>query len=1031
MPGALARKYAEDEFPFERRVFSMSLNRCFVILLAACAAAFSLRAQTPAWIWHPNGGAQPADNEARYFRKVFTRGGGVKRAVLGIAADNHFTAYLNGKRVANGTGWEQLQQIDVTANIVAGTNTLAVEGRNDSGIAALLVRLEITGDDGKKQTVVTDTSWLAGAEKVARWPSRDFEPAGWVAARSLGELGVAPWGKITAAGVNKQRQQVSGGRPATPAESLTIAPGFKVELLRSAQSGEGSWVSMAVDPKGRLIVSPQGNEPMLRITLDAQGQIAKLEKMDVPVRAAMGLLYAFDSLYVNGQGPDGYHLYRLRDTNGDDQFDKVELLRKWNGNRGGTGEHGAHGIVLGPDQKLYVVCGNFVDVPEDILPSSPHRNYADDQVLPRAEDGNGFGTGRKPPGGYVLRMDADGRNAELFASGERNTYDIDFNPEGELFAFDSDMEWDWGTPWYRPVRVHHVVSAADHGFREGTAKWPAWYPDSLPPVLEIGVGSPTGVRFGTGARFPAKYQRAFYIMDWSYGRIIAVHLTPKGSSYSAQSENFVVGKPLNVTDMTIGPDGAFYFATGGRGTQSGLYRVSYVGSGDSTAPAGGTDALATQRSVRHRLEAFHGKQDAKAIETAWPLLNSDDRYLRYAARIAIESQPVDDWQDRALQERDVNASITALLALARYGSKDIQDKLIGCLGKLGGQQLSDEQTLEAVRVLEVCLARMGRPSDETAQKIVERLDPAFPSEDWRLNRELAQVLIYFEAPGIAKKCLDLVASAPSQEEQLHYIFHLRHLKTGWTMEDRQRYFAWFNRDRSQDKHPAQVEQWFADVGQKAHDGASFPKFIANIKKDAIATLGDAERVDLASLLNAQPAASRQPAKQRGFVREWKIADLEPALPQVGQGRNWARGKEVFTTAQCVACHRFGSEGGTVAPDITAAASKYSRRDILESILEPSKVISDQYQNITIVKKDDDELSGRLVEETPDKLVLLVNLLEPDKKTVVPKSEVRSRAAARLSGMPEGLVNIFTKEEILDLLAYIESGGNQKHAAFAK
>src|SRR5207249_10982056 len=142
----------------------------------------------------------------------------------------------------------------------------------------------------------------------------------------------------------------------------------------------------------------------------------------------------------------------LKDTKGDGNYDSVELLREW---KGGGGEHGAHGIVLGPDKKLYIVCGNFVGLPDDLLPTSPHRNYADDRVLPRAEDGNGFGAGKKPPGGFICRMDPDGKNAELYASGERNTYDIAFNADGELFGFDSDMEWDWGTPWYRPIRVCH------------------------------------------------------------------------------------------------------------------------------------------------------------------------------------------------------------------------------------------------------------------------------------------------------------------------------------------------------------------------------------------------------------------------------------------------------------------------------------------------------------------------------------------------------------------------------------------------
>jgi putative heme-binding domain-containing protein len=832
-------------------------------------------------------------------------------------------------------------------------------------------------------------------------------------------------------------------RTATPAESLKVLDGFKVELLRSAQPGEGSWVALTTDPKGRLILSPQGKEPMLRITLDGQGQIAKLENDAIPanVSGAMGLLYANNSLYVNGQGPDGYHMYRLTDTDGDDKFDKVELIRRW---EGGTGEHGAHGIVLGPDKKLYVVCGNFVGVPRDLLPTSPHKNYADDLILPRAEDGNGFGAGKKPPGGYVVRMDLDGKNCELFASGQRNTYDIGFNTDGELFGFDSDMEWDWGMPWYRPIRAFHAVSGGDTGFREGSGKWPEYYADSLPAVVNIGVGSPTGVRFGTGARFPRKYQRAFYMMDWSYGRIIAVHLMPKGASYAGTFENLVVGKPLNVTDFEIGPDGALYFATGGRGTQSGLYRVSYTEkfSDEKTTTTAAEAQAAEARALRHKLETFHGHKDAAALDAAWPHLNSEDRFIRYAARIAIESQPVEEWQKRALAERDLRASLTALLALARLGDKETQNELFEALGKTWDNCESEEQKLDALRVAQVAFARMGHPKQEVAEGTIKSLDAIYPAKSVALNRELCQMLIYLEAPGVVKKTLELLAKADTQEEQITYVFALRTMKQGWTMDDRKAYFSWFNKPSGtaddsasrtvvrNTKHSAQTVQWFKDVGRDYGDGASFPKFIANIRKDAVATLSDDERGELASLITA-PATTGQVATKpavRKFVREWKMSDFANTLDQAGKGRNFERGKEAYAVAQCLACHRFGNEGGSTGPDITAVSSRFSRVDLLSSILEPSKVISEQYQNITVTKKDGDDLTGRLVEDTDTKLVLITNPLSGE-KTEIKKNDVKSRAPSKVSPMPEGLVNILSKDEILDLLAYIESAGKKQAAAF--
>src|SRR5690606_4695849 len=163
--------------------------------------------------------------------------------------------------------------------------------------------------------------------------------------------------------------------------------------------------------------------------------------------------------------------------------------------------------------------------------------------------------------------------------GFRNQYDAGYNRAGELFTYDADMEWDMNTPWYRPTRVNHVVSGAEFGWRSGAGKWPAYYPDSVGTVVDVGPGSPTGTVFGYGAKFPAKYQEAFYVADWSYGKLYAVHLQPDGATYTGEVEEFVSGQPLALTDVEINPaDGAMYFAVGGRRTQSALYRVVYEGS---------------------------------------------------------------------------------------------------------------------------------------------------------------------------------------------------------------------------------------------------------------------------------------------------------------------------------------------------------------------------------------------------------------------------------------------------------------------
>jgi len=829
-------------------------------------------------------------------------------------------------------------------------------------------------------------------------------------------------------------------------EALETLPGFKVELVRAADPAtEGSWISIAKDPKGRLLVGGERKEPISRLTIK-DGQVEKAEILKIPLSEVMGMLYAFDSLYVNGRGngPDGkevFGLFRCRSTHGDDEYDQVELLREW---KGGGGDHGAHAILLNPDKKhLNIVCGNFVDVPPDVLPTSPHRNYADDLVLPRAEDGNGFGAGRKPPGGFVVRMDPDGSHLELFASGERNTYCVAFNHDGELFGFDSDMEWDWGTPWYRPVRVFHAISGADHGFREGASKWPEYYPDSLPASVTIGIGCPTGVVFGDGAKFPAKYQRAFFIEDWTYGRLIAVHLTPNGASYGGTWENFIAPKalhgggaktPLNMTGLLIGDDGAMYFTIGGRHTKGALYRVTYSGT-ESTSPADLHDTSgADARTLRHEIEAFDGHEDAKALDIAWPQLASADRVLRYAARIAIESQPIEQWKSRALSETNPAAALTALLAVARLGGTASEGDVLKALAKFPITKLKDEaQQLEKLRVIEVLLSRQGRPAPELAAPLIAELSAIYPASTVSLNRELCQILLALDAPDTISRTLKLLAAAPTQEEQLNYVVHLRTITNGWTPELRRQYFAWWAIKRNASQHPDFVKQWFADAGREFSDGASFNNFLVKMRRTAMSNTPQPELVSLQSVLDswAEPLPKiKASKKQRSYVKDWKVADLEADLDQVAHGRNFAQGQDAVFASQCLMCHRVGEEGGAVGPELTAISSRFSRRDILESIIEPSKVISEQYTNTDLTLKNGDTLTGRIVSEDGDKVVVRPSMLAPEMKEIS-KADIKSREVSKISPMPPGLLNMLTKEEILDLLAYFEAAGHADGPPFKK
>ncbi|MEW6307211.1 MAG: heme-binding protein, partial [Verrucomicrobiota bacterium] len=325
---------------------------------------------------------------------------------------------------------------------------------------------------------------------------------------------------------------------ATPVSRIKTLPGFKVELVYSVPGGDqGSWVNLCLDGKGRIIASDQYGG-LYRFAAPPLGQPldpAKVEKVPVEMRAANGLLWAFNALYVmvndyENKMPSG--LYRITDTNGDDQLDKIEHLRPMNNGS----DHGPHALLLSPDGKSITVITGNKTTPTEFSSSRVPLHWGEDHLLPRMPDGRGFMRDTLAPGGIIYRVSPDGKQWEVYSSGYRNIFDAAYNHDGELFTYDADMEYDFNTPWYRPTRVCHVVSGSEWGWRNGAGKWPEWYPDSLSPVINIGPGSPTGTTFGYGAKFPAKYQQAMYILDWSWGKLYAVHIQPQGASYTATKE---------------------------------------------------------------------------------------------------------------------------------------------------------------------------------------------------------------------------------------------------------------------------------------------------------------------------------------------------------------------------------------------------------------------------------------------------------------------------------------------------------------
>jgi putative heme-binding domain-containing protein len=894
--------------------------------------------------------------------KSFEWSGKLLKAILFTASDGKAEIIINGNSAGSIEGREKATSLDVTSLIREGSNSLVI--KSTSTIAALL---ELNGDLARKQWITSDATWRTGSDAVAVRGAADADPT----------TNPFDFKKTFDAYNSWQLAKPGNQNQATDPASLILPPGFKAELIRSSQPGEDSWVSMAFDPEGRITLGRE-KKGLLRLTLSGGGD-QKIETIEDTLLECRGLLYAQGFLFANANNSKA--LFKLRDTNGDGVFEeKTELLRT----EGGVG-HGRNHIKLGPDGKIYIAHGNNVLVPKSLSPASPLKNYAEDQLIPNPWDGTMFDGDVQLPAGHILRMNTDGTNVELFAGGLRNPLDIAFHRDGALFTFDADMERDVGTPWYMPTRVLHVVPGADFGWRRGTGRFPDWYIDTLPSVIDIGLSSPTATFFGYGAEFPARYQDAYYIMDWSYGRIIAVHLKKKGTSYTGEQETFVSGRPLNVTGGCIGPDRAMWFITGGRGTQSGLYRVTF--SGGSASPS---------------------QVNAKALQ-------GPDRFALHAARLQAESTASERSMDQVTSFKEGPEALSNWLIAVRSGNPALIAEGIRMALALPWEKASLDEKLGALRVLAIGFSRGGTLIAEQQSAAIVHFESRFPSADPRLNRELCRTLVYFKSSKVIEKTLPLLKATTTSEDLLFYPFMLRHLKEDWTLEARRVCFTALN------------------LAEKLNGASTYFKAISDTRSELAAALSPTDAKTLASVIFPPKPTPLLPTAMPGHsFKKWKLADLAPKLDQVSRGRSFEKAKAALVSTQCVFCHKVSSDptlpAGIFGPDLTQVSARFNRQDLLMHILEPSKFIDEKFKLVTVTKKDGSAVTGSLDSEDDERITLRQNPLAAD-TTEIGKSMIRSRQISDISPMPPGLLNTLKAEQILDLLAWFEAGGDPKHKAF--
>jgi len=478
-----------------------------------------------------------------------------------------------------------------------------------------------------------------------------------------------------------------------------------------------------------------------------------------------------------------------------------------------------------------------------------------------------------------------------------------------------------------------------------------------------------------------------FACDWSYGRIYAIHMQTTGATYTATTEVFLSGRPLPAVDIQVGPDGALYFLTGGRGVQSAIYRVTHQSNIAPQSPLRTQDADA--RSIRRKLETLHESDDPASIDIAWPYLKHSDRAIRYAARVAVERYDELKWAARALREHNVQASLEALLALARQGRPDRQARLLAAMARFRWNELTAGQKVTLLRTYQIMFRRMKAPTADARQAMLNQLDEHFPNSNGTLDRELASVLFELSASKLLDRTVTSLDQTSTAMRQIHYLMLLKELDSD----------SWTEAQKEQLRSVLEVDE-IRLIASRPY-------------RDVVELLGELLKTVDAT---GTPAAVPQPRK---LVKEWVTADLLPHVTEENlENRDLQRGCAIFRKARCHTCHRIGSSGGTLGPNLTAVGGRFRPRDVLEAIIEPNKVVADSYRTTLFLMNDGRQIAGQIVDLGRGQYTVRTDPLQPFARVRLNESDIEKTRPSKVSLMPSGLVNHLTRNEILDLMAYL-------------
>jgi putative heme-binding domain-containing protein len=838
-------------------------------------------------------------------------------------------------------------------------------------------------------------------------------------------------------------------------DQFELPAGFHIQRV-ATQEQSGASYDLCFDPQGRLLVG-DGNAVRRLKDNDNDGVFDGFEVIATGLgpRGPQGLLVWGDRLYA--VGGDGLQMFEGYDSGG-------PLVHR--GRLGAKlstgGDHDAHTILRGPDDHIYLMAGNGSGIRDRL-----HITESNSPVIFERE-------------ASVFRISPDGKKWECIGSGGRNPPSLGMNYLGELFSFDSDMEWHVGLPWYRPVRLNHWAVGGEQGWQEVGA-YPPYYIDCLPGVLDVGRGSPNWGVFYEHHLLPQKYRDNFLVCDYRWkresndqystsGRLVAFYLKRAGAGWKATMETVARPKPnardkngkriqFALVDIAVAPDGSLYLSDHNQG----IWRIACEPGGkhvqrvlepwEVRAKAAWWHglrrevqpliALLRDKDPFVRRRAAEGLTRLPVAEARGPLiqaLNDPERLVRYVAMCALAHHPLSQWLDQALAKKHPQTQMRALVAgLIRRESppRDKLQSVIGSLIRMKG--LSGEDQLDLLRVIALFPKAVG-------PEIEEFLLARFPETDRNVRWEKIRLMSEFRVSKAFPVLLRELETETDHVTQFHIAQTMARLPAGWRHEEESRLVVWFLGTQ---------QGWFAQFGGK---GVEFPAFWQTVLTDfaanhRLAFLAASNRIDLASLLGtvlidsldvdaltALYETETVPEIKKKIARALKkfpgkaVAVAEsaaaPRTPEksddeihrfilTAKGGDAMRGAKVYEALQCNSCH-----GGGVTPGREGRFFGPDLAGIAQRLTKAELADALVYPS----KRVEDRFKGVEIEfadATPltgfitDQTAETVTLADREQVHRIPRSKIRSINPQSSSLMPDKILNRLSWDELHDLLAFLE------------